>query len=112
MSIKIFILPKQISGHAPARANTGKYATGFERAVEDAQAPRAAALTFDDLDTELVVGVRSKIEQFDGELGAVDKALFAGEFRVVAYDVEARVVNSLRAAQSRVGPRQTGASCR
>ena len=65
-------------------------------------------LTFDDLDTELVIGVGSKVKQLDGELRAVDEALFAGEFRVVAYDVVAGVVNARRTSQRRVGPRQLG----
>jgi len=90
-----------------------KCATGFESAVEDAQAPRATSLTFDHLDAELVFCVGSKVKQLDDEVGAVDESLFARQFRVVADDVVARVVDTLAASgERRVGPRQTNSSRR
>ena len=79
--------------------------TGFERAVEDAEAPRASSLTADDLDAELVLGVRPKVEQLDGEVGAVDDALLARQFRVVPDDVVVARVSAAR-QRRRVGPRQ------
>ena len=82
--------------------------TGFERAVEDAEAPRAASAPVDHLDAELVLCVRAKVEQVGHRLAAVDQALFARQFRVVADDVEtrSRVVDALRPLfERRVGPR-------
>jgi len=74
-----------------------RLSTSLLCSVEDAQTPRAASLTSDDLDAKLVLGVRAKVEQFHGQRRGVDEALLAGQFGVVSHDVEPGVVNSLAA---------------
>jgi len=81
--------------------------THLQRLVENTQAPCALPPTFDNLHTELVLGVGLEVVDMNIQIGRVDHSVSsAGHLaaRLISDCVQSVVVDSLAASEARVSP--------